>query len=402
MLEENTGLINTSNKNRRVIMKKMLVVIAVVTCLFFLAGVLNAALAQTKAPYKIGFIVPLTGYLSWLGEYMKKGAEVQVEMINKAGGVNGRPLELVTYDDQSSPETATRHAQRLVSGDKVVAMMGTGTAVVSGAVSSVANKSKVPAVIQSGYALSEKETFTFNNAHPTEFAISRPMMYFRKKGINQIALLMPIGPLGELGSGIARKHAPNFKITILGEEKFDVKAPDVTAQLAKLRTLNPQAIMAFTTGEPAALLARNMAQMSMSIPIVVSHGNATPGFLKLVAQTPTMVIVPSGKIMAIETLGDKDPVKKVVVEFNRAYQAKYGEPANYYSGQQADAVSLIAEGLKVTKSDDPVKLRDAIENIKGFAGNNGVYNMSPTDHQGTRMEDMILLTIKDGKWAVLD
>jgi ABC-type branched-subunit amino acid transport system substrate-binding protein len=91
------------------------------------------------------------------------------------------------------------------------------------------------------------------------------MMYFQKRGITQVALLMPIGPLGELGSSLARKHAPTYKITILGEEKFDVKAPDVTTQLAKLRTLNPQAIMAFTTGEPAALLARNMAQMGMNV-----------------------------------------------------------------------------------------------------------------------------------------
>jgi branched-chain amino acid transport system substrate-binding protein len=383
-------------------MKRLMTIAAVVTCLIFLVGNMSTVLAQSKAPYKIGFIVPLTGYLSWLGEYMKKGAEVKVEMINKAGGVNGRPLELISYDDQSLPETATRHAQRLISRDEVVAIMGTGTAVVSGAVSSVANKSKVPAVIQSGYALSDKETFTFNNAHPTEFAISRPMLYFQKRGITQVALLMPIGPLGELGSSLARKHAPTYKITLLGEEKFDVKAPDVTTQLAKLRTLNPQAIMAFTTGEPAALLARNMAQMGMNIPLVVSHGNATPGFLKLVAQTPATVIVPSGKIMAMETLAENDPVKKVVVEFSRAYQAKYGEPANYYSGQQADAVALIAEGLKVTKSDDPVKLRDAIENTKNFPGCNGVYNMSPTDHQGTRTEDMILLTIKDGKWAVLE
>src|SRR5271157_2211420 len=140
-------------------MRKRLTIATVVACLFFLTGAVNTAQSQTKAPYKIGFIVPLTGYLSWLGEYMKKGAEVKVEMINKAGGVNGRPVELVTYDDQSSPEAATRHAQRLISRDGVVAIMGTGTAVVSGAVSSVANKSRVPAVIQSGYALTEKETF---------------------------------------------------------------------------------------------------------------------------------------------------------------------------------------------------------------------------------------------------
>lgn len=383
-------------------MKKIRVALFLFAGVFLMVSLGGISGAQTKAPYKMGVVLPLTGYLSWLGEYMKKGADLKAELLNKAGGVNGRPLELIEYDDQSSPETATRLAQRLISRDEVIALQGTGTAVISGAVSSVANKSKIPAIIQSGYALSEKETFTFNNAHRTDFAISRPMMYFQKRGITQVALLMPIGPLGELGSGVARKYAPTYNITIVGEEKFDVKAPDVTAQLAKLRTLNPQAIMAFTTGEPAALLARNMAQMAMNIPLVVSHGNATPGFLRLVAQTPGTVIVPSGKIMAPEFLAENDPTKKVIMEFAREYQTKYGEPANYYSGQQADAVSLTAEGLRVTRSDDPVKLRDAIENIKNFPGCNGVYNMSPTDHQGTRMEDMILLTIRDGKWAFLE
>ena len=89
--------------------------------------------SRAKNPYKIGAIIPLTGYLSWLGEYMKKGAELKVELINKAGGVNGRPLELIIYDDQSTPENATRLAQRLISKDEAVALQGTGTAPISGA-----------------------------------------------------------------------------------------------------------------------------------------------------------------------------------------------------------------------------------------------------------------------------
>jgi branched-chain amino acid transport system substrate-binding protein len=387
---------------RRLIMKRMVGMITFAVCLVFAVGALTTVYAQSKVPYKLGAVIPLTGYLSWLGEYMKKGAELKVEMINRAGGVNGRPLQLIVYDDQSTPETATRAAQRLISSDGVIALQGTGTAAISGAVSSVANKARIPAVIQSGYELSEKETFTFNNAHKTDYALSRPLMYFQKHGITKIALLMPIGPLGELGSKIVRKHAPAYKISIEGEEKFDVKAPDVTPQLAKLRALNPQAIVAFTTGEPAALLARNMAQMGMKIPLVVSHGNANPGFLKLVSQTPTTVIVPAGKIVMPDSLPNNDPIKKVIMEFSAEYAKKYGEPANYYAGQQADAVALIAEGLRISKSDDPVKLRDAIEGIKNFAGCNGMYSMSPTDHQGNRMEDMALFTIKDGKWQAME
>jgi len=267
------------------VMKRFSLIAALVMVSVFLVS--SGAFAQAAKPYKIGFVNPLTGALSWLGDYMKKGAELKVEMINKAGGVNGRPLQLVMYDDQSSPEVGTRVAQRLIASDGVIALMGTGTATVSGAVSSVANKEKIPAIIQSGYELSEKETFTFNNAHKTDYAMKRPLAYFAKKGINKLALLMPIGPLGEIGSTTIRDYAPGLKITILGEEKFDIKAPDVTAQLAKLRTLNPQAVFSFCTGEPAALVARNMAQMGMgNIPLVVSHGNASPGFLKLVGQTP--------------------------------------------------------------------------------------------------------------------
>lgn len=383
-------------------MKRMLKIVTIVAvCLLFAVGTAPTVFAQAK-PYKIGFVCPLTGSLSWLGDYMKKGADLKVEMINKAGGVNGRPIQVITYDDQSSPEAGTRAAQRLISSDGVIALMGTGTATVSGAVSSVANREKIPAIIQSGYELSEKETFTFNNAHKTDYAMRRPLMYFQKKGINKIALLMPIGPLGEIGSSVIRRYAPEYKITILTEEKFDIKAPDVTAQLAKLRILNPQAIMSFCTGEPAALVARNMAQMGMgNIPLVVSHGNASPGFLKLVGQTQAYVIVPAGKIVHPESIAANDPSRKVIMDFAAEFQKKYGEPAVYYAGQQADAVALIAEGLRISKSDDPVKLRDAIENIKSFAGCNGIYNMSPKDHQGNRMEDMALFTIKDGKWVGL-
>jgi branched-chain amino acid transport system substrate-binding protein len=378
--------------------KGMFVILAVGLALLLLCG----GTAKAATAYKIGGIFPLTGALSWLGEYKKKGAELKVELINKAGGVNGHPLELISYDDQSSPEAASRAAQRLVSRDGVIAMIGTASVPVSGAVASIGAKNKIPTIIGSGYEVNaQKEPFLFNTAHKTDFAVARPFEYFKSKGITKVALLMPIGPLGELGSTLARKYAPNYGITIVGEEKFDIKAADLTTQLAKLRTLGPQAVFSFCTGEPAALVARNMDQMGMLIPVLVSHGNANPGFLKFVSALKLPIIVPAGRAAAPEAVADSDPCKKVVLDFSRAHQQKYGEPANYYSAEMVDAIDLIAAGLKTTKSDDPVKLRDAIENTKGFVGMQGVYNFSPTDHHGTVLSDMMVLTVKDGKWAVL-
>jgi len=97
----------------------------IVSVFFIMLVIPQMALAQSQKTYKIGGIFSLTGYLSWLGEYKKKAAELKVGIINKAGGINGVPLELISYDDMSSPEQASKVAQRLISKDNVVAMTGT-------------------------------------------------------------------------------------------------------------------------------------------------------------------------------------------------------------------------------------------------------------------------------------
>ncbi len=382
-------------------MKKIKVAIFVLVGVFLMTQVSVWAQQAKQAPIKVGGIFPLTGYLSWLGEYKRKAGELQTDIINKAGGINGHPLELIIYDDQSSPEQAAKVTQRLIAKDEVVAIAGTASLPISAAVASITNKFKIPTLVSSGYAIDyNKDLFIFNTAHKTDFAVATAFQYFQKKGIQQVALLMPIGPLGELGSSVARQQGPQYGITIIGEEKFDIKSPDVTAQLAKLRTLNPKAIFSFSTGEPAALIARNMAQIKMDVPLVVSHGNANPGFLKLVSGIPGTILVPSGKIMAPNSLSDSDPCKKVIMEFNRKHLERYNEPANYYSAELGDAIALVEQGLRVVGSANPQKLRDAIEKTKNFPGMQGIYHFSPADHYGTRASDMILLTVKTGKWEV--
>jgi len=383
-------------------MKKFL--ISILLLLFIGLSVINTSYAQKPAsePYVIGGIFPLTGYLSWLGEYKKKGSELKVELINEAGGINGRPLKLVIYDDQSSPEQAAKIAQRLISKDKSIAIIGTASVPISGAVASLANKNSIPAIIGSGYEVNPaKDRFVFNTAHKTDFAVARPFQYFKEKGITKLALLMPIGSLGELGSTLARKYAPSYGITIVGEEKFDVKAPDVTAQLAKLKTLKPQALFSFCTGEPAALVARNMAQMNMNIPVLVSHGNANPGFLKLVSNVNVPIIIPAGRAAAPDAIPDSDPCKKVITVFNKRHIAKFNEPANYYSAEMVDAIAIIAEVLKTTRDSAGEKLRDGIENLRNFVGMQGIYNFSPSDHHGTVLSDMMVFGVKEGKLQIL-
>jgi branched-chain amino acid transport system substrate-binding protein len=384
-------------------MKKILILVLALFMISMMAFY-NECRSQglQKEPYKIGACLPLTGYLSWVGEYRKKAAELKVDIINEAGGIDGHPLKLIIYDDKSSPEIGMTIAQRLISQDMVVAVTGTASVPITGPVSSLCNKFEVPAVLVSGYVINhEKEPYTFNIAYRSDFSIETVFRYFKKNNMTKIASLQQIGSLGELGTSLGRQIANKIGLTMIGEEKFDVKSPDVTTQLSKLRTLNPDAVFSFSTGEPAALVARNMAQLRMNIPLFVTQGNANPGFLKMVSDIPITIIVPSGKIVVIDSIPDSDPVKKVVTQFNEKHLARYGEPATPYSGEGADCINLIAEALRVVGSADRQKVRDAIEKIKNYVGVAGVYNFSPTDHYGLGIENLTNFTIKNGKWQLL-
>ena len=359
----------------------------------------RAKVCSGENELRIGGIFSLTGYLSWSGNYKKKGADLKVELINRAGGVDGRPVTLIAYDDQSSAERASRIAEILVLKHGVAAMVGTGSLPVSRAVARVANEYRTPAFISSGYAIDPtRDLFVFNTAHKTEFAVACSFQYFIERGINRLALLMPHGPLGELGSWLARRLGSRMGMRIVGEERFDGALSSVASRLKRLHGLKPLALFSFVTGEPAARVAETMAALGLDIPLLVSHGNANPRFLKLISHTPINLVVPSGKTMVLDAIRADDPCRRVVMDFNGRHVQRYGEPANYYSAELADAIDLVVEGSRRAGDADPERLRDAVENIGDFGGMQGVYNLSPIDHYGTHIEQIVLLTVKDGAW----
>ena len=354
---------------------------------------------QREERLLVGGIFSLTGYLSWSGDYKRKGAELKIEMINEAGGINGNRLKLIAYDDRSSPEQAARIAEMLILKHRVIAMVGTGSLPISGAVARVANKYKVPTFLNSGYAIDPlRDLFIFNTSHKTEFAVACSFGHFVERGIDRIALLMPKGPLGDLGGWLGRQVGSQLGIKIVGEERFDVSLPEVTSQLERLKRLKPLALFSFVTGEPAARLVAKMAQLGINIPLLVSHGNANPAFLKWAARSQVPLIVPSGKTMILDSIPEWDPCKKKLTDFSKKHVQRFGEPANYCSAESADAIDLLAEGLRSSGRPDGRILRDAVEDIKQFEGMQGVYDLSPIDHYGTQVEHMVLLDVKDGTW----
>lgn len=357
-------------------------------------------LENSQKEYILGGIFSLTGYLSWLGNFKMKAATLKVELLNRSGGIKGKRLKLIVYDDHSSEERAEEIAKTLVLKQKAIALLGTTSLPISFSVARIANEYKIPAILNSGYSIDTgKDLFVFNTSHRTDFMVVTAFLYFMEMGINRVALLMPKGPLGELASSLARELSKFIKIKIVDEERFDLKSCNMKAQLERLKLCKPHAIFSFVTGKPAASVAWNMANLNYNIPLLVSHGNATSPFFRSVSKLPIQIIIPSGKIMAIEFLSDKDPSQRKCADFNKLHLERYNEPANYCSAEEADAIDLIAKALEMVEG--KVKdLKDALESIVSFPGMQGMYNFSKIDHYGTDLRDVTLVVINRGEIIV--
>jgi len=354
---------------------------------------------RRKQEFRIGVVLSLTGSLSWVGNYMKKAAELRAEIINSRGLLKGHPLRLIFCDDQSSPGLAAKAAERLITRGGVSAIIGTTSQTISSAVAPVGNVCRIPIITTSGFDIDHsKDFYIFNTSHKPEIMVNRSFQYLQEKGVSSVVLLMPISLLGELGSSLARKLGEKYGIRILAQESFNPNSLRLKKHLTRLRAYEPQAVFAYTTGEPAARVAKAMADIHLNVPLLVSHGNANSGFLEAVRKLPVHLLVPGGQTMSPDAIPKDNPCRRVISEFNETHLRRYGLPADYCSAASSDAVGLVAEGFRLSGSFEGPDLREALEKMAFFEGMEGVYKFSEEDHYGRGLETMVVLQLKEGAW----
>ena len=155
----------------------------------------------------------------------------------------------------------------------------------------------------------------------------------------------------------------------------------MTPQLTKMRGTEAQAVICWGTGPAPALVAKNMKQLGMTIPLVQSHGAASKKFIELAGDAADGIIMPAGKLVIYKQLPDTDPQKAVCKEYAEKYQAKFKAPESSFGGYAYDAMRMLILAMDKAGS-DRAKIRDELEGLKNFVGVSGIFNMSPEDHNG--------------------
>jgi len=359
-------------------------------------------------PVKIGAFFALSGPAANIGTPTKLVAQMVVDKINKEGGINGRPIELVIGDTESDPAKAAVIAKKFIFNDKVAAIVGPTSTGEGMSVKKIVEEAGVPIfmtvggdpVIMGGKFGSY--TYVFKSPQRSSTAVRKIYGYLKSKGMTKVALFTNTDGFGKDGLVWLEQLAPELGISLVAKESFGPSDTDMTAQLTKIRNAAPQAIVTWTIGPVGSIVAKNKAQLGITIPLFQCHGLPDPKYIELAGKASEGDRMPATKLMVGSALPETDPQKKVITEFIHLYRDvyKYDKefPINTHSGYAWDAITIVANAMRKAGT-DPKALRAAIEQTKGYVGVSGVYNLTAEDHNGLDVDSMVMVQVKGGSFV---
>jgi branched-chain amino acid transport system substrate-binding protein len=374
----------------------------------FLTFCVAGGLAWAADPIKLGAFFDLTGAGSAIGTPTKLVAEMVVKKINGEGGINGRPLQLVIADDEGDPTKAAIIAKKFIESDKVVAIIGPTRTDTGMAAKPIIEQMKVPTFMCVGgdpVVTVPPFKWTFKSPQRTSVAVKKTYDYLKRKGIQNIAIITSADGFGRDGKNWLEKLAVEYGLKIITGESFQATDNDMTTQLIKIKAASPEAIICWTIGKAGSIVAKNVKQLGIQVPLFQCHGLPDPIYIKLAGEASEGNIMPATKLMVAAQLPNSDPQKKVILEFIRLYQDVYQYerqfPINTHSGYAWDAIYILANAMKKAGTNNE-KLREAIEKTKGYIGVSGIYNLTPEDHNGLGLDSMVIVQIVKGEWKMLE
>ncbi|OGA94886.1 MAG: ABC transporter substrate-binding protein [Burkholderiales bacterium RIFCSPHIGHO2_12_FULL_61_11] len=364
---------------------------------------LGALTALAADPIKIGSILSVTGPAAFLGDPELKTMELYIEDINKKGGVLGRQLQLVHYDDGSDANKANGFAKRLIHDDKVDIIVGGTTTGSTMAMVPLVEKANIPFISLAGAVviIEPVKKWVFKTPHTDRMAAEKVFEDMKKRGITKVALFSETSGFGQSGKKETESVAGKYGITLVANETYGPKDTDMSPQLTKIKnTSGVQAVFVFGLGQGPAIVTRNYQQLGMTLPLYQSHGVASDDFLELAGPAAEGVRLPSPAQLIPGKLAANDPQKPVVTAYAVAYKTRYKQDVSTFGGYAYDGLMIAVDAIKRAGGTDKVKVRDAIEATKGYVGSSGDVNMSVADHMGLDLSSFRMLEVKGGEWAI--
>ncbi len=354
-----------------------------------LAGLVLALGAAAPEPVKIGFNVPLTGFAAADGKSALTGAELTLEEINAAGGINGRKLELVVYDDQASPKEAVPIANKLIEKDGVKIAISGSYSGWTRAAAAVFQAAGIPYI--SAYAVRPDITRAGNCVFRTSFVgevqgRGGAKLIGAGLGKKRVVLITLQNDFGKSLAAGFREAASRFGIEIVNEYEYSIKDRQFGPIVSKVNADDPQAIYASGYFFTAGPLVSQLRAAGIAAPIIGQEGYDSEKFIEIAGSAAEGTI--------ITTSLDRDSESPETQSFIRAFESKAGFKADMVAASAHTAVKVAAAALSRAGADDPAAIRAAIA-ATDLTASTGKISFNAL---GEVRKDVQVQIVKGGAW----
>ncbi len=341
-------------------MKRLAKVLFVFSALMFL-GSMAMAPAWAEDTIKVGVVLPLTGKLAKFGEIENKSFLMAVDEINKAGGVNGKKIELIIEDTTGKPDVGRSAIEKLISRDKVVVLGGGYSSSVTWATIAVAQQRKVPFLVNTGSAdrITEQGWNYIFRLNPPVSEYPKAFQSFLTnvaKDVKTVAILHENSLFGQSGSKKFAKTCEKMGLQVVMKEGYEAGAIDFKPLLVKVKDKNPDLVYMISYIMDASLLMRQSKELNFNPKLYVggAAGFTLPEFQKNAGSASDFVYSATLWTPSVPYPGAKEYYDKFV--------AKYGTPTEYHGAEAYAGMYVIADALKRAKTLTPDGVREALAN----------------------------------------
>ncbi|MBL0386631.1 ABC transporter substrate-binding protein [Tumebacillus sp. ITR2] len=379
--------------------KKFIAVTAALTVTTALVGCGSKATTSSSNSdtIKIGTNLELTGAVAAFGQSQLNGINLAVEEINKAGGVNGKKIEIVSADNASKKEESTRTATKLITEDKVDVLMGAAISGDTFAAVEVANNKKIPMLTPS--ATNDDITFDSKKNKLNDYVFracfidsfqGKVMADFSAGNLKAKNAVIYIDNSSDYSKGLAKSFKSEFESKggkIVASESYQTKDTDFKAVLTRIKTLNPDVIWVPGYYEEVGKIVKQAREMGITAAIEGGDGWDAPQLVEIAGKDNLNNTFISNHY----TAEDPDPKVKKFID---AFKAKYNTVPDAMAVLGYDATFMVADAVKRAGSTDKEKVKEALANTKDFEGVTGKIAL---DKNHDPVKAAVVLEYKDGK-----
>jgi branched-chain amino acid transport system substrate-binding protein len=348
-----------------------------------------------QATIKIGEVDPLTGGVSQFGIGCHQGFVLAFEQVDAEGGILGQKVELVSEDDQSKPGQSATAVRKLITQDKVIAILGDATSSATLEAAPIAQSDKIPMLTPTATnpRITQVGDFIFRVCFLDEFQ-GRVLARFAREKLKAQKIFTLTDVKQDYSVDLLKFFKEEFtKLggTIVGEQSYSTGDTDFRAQLTPIRAVKPDAVYVPGYYQEVALIVRQGRQIGLTMPFIGCDGWANQALLTI-----------GGKAIDgcfFTNHFSPDDQSPVVKSFVAKYQERYGSLPDTFSALGYDAARLLSAAIQRAGSSDSQAVRDALAKTAGFQGVTGQISL---DANRNASKPGLIVTVKEGKFEIAE